>query len=238
LGDRLGVGGRQLRRLFRQHLGASPVAVAQTARVLLAKQLIHDTGLSMAQVAFAAGFGSVRRFNETFQALYQRPPGALRRRKADAGGPLRLHLRYRGPLDWDDLLKQILAQGVDAETVTEGHYRRSFDGGSVSVHRVDDDRLAAEIDLPKLEALPQLIAALRRRLDLAADPAAIAAVLSADPRLATAVAARPGLRVPGAWDAPADPTPDPAENPAWRPWGAYAARYLALDSGASDAIAA
>jgi AraC family transcriptional regulator of adaptative response / DNA-3-methyladenine glycosylase II len=238
LGDRLGVGGRQLRRLFRQHLGASPVAVAQTARVLLAKQLIHDTGLSMAEVAFAAGFGSVRRFNETFQALYQRPPGALRRRKTDAGGPLRLHLRYRGPLDWDDLLTQIAAQGDAAETVADGRYQRRFDGGGVSVGRVDAERLTAEIDLPKLDALPRLIAALRRRLDLAADPAAIAAVLAADPRLAAAVAARPGLRVPGAWDAPADPTPDPAENPAWRPWGVYAARYLALNSGASDAIAA
>src|SRR6185295_6558200 len=82
--ERLGVGERQLRRLFKQHLGASPVAVAQTRRVLLAKQLIHDTQLPMAEVALAAGFGSVRRFNETFQALYGRPPGQLRRsRKAD-----------------------------------------------------------------------------------------------------------------------------------------------------------
>jgi len=70
LADRLGVGERQLRRLFRQHLGASPVAVAQTRRVLLAKQLIHQTRLPMAEVAMASGFGSVRRFNETFQALY------------------------------------------------------------------------------------------------------------------------------------------------------------------------
>src|SRR5580704_7416053 len=65
LASRLGVGERQLRRLFRQHLGASPVAVAQTRRVLLAKQLIHETRLPMAQIALAAGFGSVRRFNET-----------------------------------------------------------------------------------------------------------------------------------------------------------------------------
>ncbi|WP_164066369.1 helix-turn-helix domain-containing protein, partial [Serratia marcescens] len=68
LAGRLGVGERQLRRLFHQHLGASPVAVAQTRRVLLAKQLIHETRLPMTEVAFAAGFGSVRRFNETFQA--------------------------------------------------------------------------------------------------------------------------------------------------------------------------
>src|SRR5215469_13673547 len=79
LASRLGVGGRHLRRLFRQHVGASPIAVAQTRRVLLAKQLIHDTSLSMAEVALASGFGSVRRFNETFRALCDRPPATLRR---------------------------------------------------------------------------------------------------------------------------------------------------------------
>ena len=86
LADRLGVGERQLRRLFRKHLGASPIAVAQTRRVLLAKQLIHETRLPMAEVALASGFGSVRRFNETFQQLYDRPPARAapaRRRRRD-----------------------------------------------------------------------------------------------------------------------------------------------------------
>jgi AraC family transcriptional regulator of adaptative response / DNA-3-methyladenine glycosylase II len=85
LAGRLGVGERQLRRLFRQHLGAAPVSVAQTRRVLLAKALIHETDLSMAEVALGSGFGSVRRFNETFQSLYGRPPSALRRRKERPG---------------------------------------------------------------------------------------------------------------------------------------------------------
>src|ERR1700733_9027195 len=80
LADRLEIGERQLRRLFRRHVGAAPVTVAQTRRVLLAKQLIHQTDLSMIQVALASGFGSVRRFNETFQSLYHRPPNQLRRR--------------------------------------------------------------------------------------------------------------------------------------------------------------
>ena len=79
LAERLGVGARQLRRLFRQHVGASPIAVAQTRRVLLAKQLIHETRLPMAQVALASGFDSVRRFNETFLQLFGRAPAALRR---------------------------------------------------------------------------------------------------------------------------------------------------------------
>ena len=84
LAGRLGVGERHLRRLFRQHLGAAPVSVAQTRRVLLAKALIHQTDLSMALVALGSGFGSVRRFNETFQALYGRPP---RRRPKPARPP-------------------------------------------------------------------------------------------------------------------------------------------------------
>src|ERR671924_2038052 len=84
LAERLGIGERQLRRLFQQHLGASPIAVAQTRRVLLAKQLIHDTRLPMAEIAMAAGFGSIRRFNETFQQLFKRPPSALRRKAVAA----------------------------------------------------------------------------------------------------------------------------------------------------------
>ena len=83
LAERLGMGERQMRRLFRQHLGASPIGVAQTRRILLAKQLIHETHLPMTEIAFASGFGSIRRFNETFRALFGRPPGELRR----LGGP-------------------------------------------------------------------------------------------------------------------------------------------------------
>jgi AraC family transcriptional regulator of adaptative response / DNA-3-methyladenine glycosylase II len=86
LAQRLDIGERQLRRLFRQHVGAAPISVAQTRRVLLAKQLIHETSLSMIQVALASGFGSVRRFNETFHQLYRRPPGELRRRTCDSSG--------------------------------------------------------------------------------------------------------------------------------------------------------
>src|SRR5512146_1049270 len=105
LASRLGVGERQLRRLFKQHLGASPVAVAQTRRVLLAKQLIHETRLPMAEIAFASGFSSIRRFNETFRHLFGRAPGTLRRGSApqiSAGprGEIELLLRYHPPYDW------------------------------------------------------------------------------------------------------------------------------------------
>src|ERR1700712_5747994 len=109
LSDRLGVGERQLRRLFLQHLGASPIAVAQTRRVLFAKQLIHDTTLPMTEVALAAGFNSQRRFNEVFQDLFHRPPGSIRRKSAvsapDVSGGTVFRIRYRAPYDWDAMLQ-------------------------------------------------------------------------------------------------------------------------------------
>ncbi len=89
LADRLEIGERQLRRLFRRHIGAAPITVAQTRRVLLARQLIHQTDLSMIEVALASGFGSVRRFNETFQRLYERPPSELRQHAAPYRPPPR-----------------------------------------------------------------------------------------------------------------------------------------------------
>src|SRR6202042_3760925 len=87
LADRLGIGERQLRRLFLQHLGASPVSVAQTRRVLFAKHLIHETKMPMTEIALAAGFSSLRRFNEMFHALFRRPPSALRRKSSASRRP-------------------------------------------------------------------------------------------------------------------------------------------------------
>ena len=109
LASRVGMGERQFRRLFQQHLGASPIAVAQSRRVLLAKQLIHETRLPMTEIAMAAGFGSLRRFNDTFQALFKRPPTALRRSagldvSAGPRGEISLLLRYRPPYDWPAML--------------------------------------------------------------------------------------------------------------------------------------
>jgi AraC family transcriptional regulator of adaptative response / DNA-3-methyladenine glycosylase II len=210
LATRLGMGERQLRRLFRQHLGASPVSVAQTRRVLLAKQLIHETHLPMAEIAFASGFGSVRRFNEMFQSLYQRSPRELRRSRqpevsVGADGELTLLLRYRPPYDWEAMLQFLRIRAIAGiEEVTDRTYARSvqLDGGQgmVLVEPADGAALRATIRLPALSALPKIIARLRRVFDLAADTDAIAAHLAQDPALAPLVKARPGLRVPGAWD--------------------------------------
>jgi AraC family transcriptional regulator, regulatory protein of adaptative response / DNA-3-methyladenine glycosylase II len=208
LAERLGVGARHLRRLFAHNLGASPVAVAQTRRVLLAKQLIHETSLPMTEVALASGFGSLRRFNETFLALYDRPPTALRRASRGdkpAEGETTLLLRYKPPYDWPAMLaffRPRLIAGV--ECIENDVYRRAIalqgEHGTVSVEPSEGDALRARVRFPKLSALPNIIARLRRVFDLAADPQAVAFDLSKDATLAPLVAERPGLRLPGAWD--------------------------------------
>jgi AraC family transcriptional regulator of adaptative response / DNA-3-methyladenine glycosylase II len=210
LATRLGVGERQLRRLFKRHLGASPIAVAQTRRVLLAKQLIQDTGLPMAEVAAAAGFGSIRRFNETFQQLYRRPPKALRRagiveQSVGAAGAITVKLGYRPPYDWDAILAFLRARAIPGvEAVSSDRYARTIAIGDVHglllVGRAAKNCLEATVRMPNLRSLPAIIARVRRVFDLAADPVAIGAHLGGDPVLAPLVAARPGLRVPGAWD--------------------------------------
>lgn len=238
LAARLGVGERHLRRLFRQHLGAAPVSVAQTRRVLLAKALIHQTDLPMAEVAMASGFGSVRRFNETFQALYGRPPSALRARaERPWDGGVRLSLPYRPPYEVEAMLAALKASG---ETVEGGVWRRVLapetDGatGEVSARFEVDDRLAVMAALDDLKALPGVLARVRRLFDLSADPEAIRRDLSADPVLAPLVEARPGLRLPGVWsDEAADMASDRLEverlagrAEQWRPWRAYGVLHL------------
>ena len=132
LATRLGIGERQLRRLFEQHLGASPISIAQTRRILLAKQLIQDTRLPMTEVASAAGFGSIRRFNEIFQQLYKRPPRALRRtgvtdESAAATGAIAVRLGYRAPYDWDAILAFLSARAIPGiEVVSNGRYARTI----------------------------------------------------------------------------------------------------------------
>ncbi len=209
LAGRLGVGGRQLRRLFRAHLGATPVAVAQTRRVLFAKQLIHQTRLPMTEVALASGFGSVRRFNETFRALFQRPPSALRRHDvADrpAASGVTLSLRYHPPYDWEAMLAFLAARAIPAiERVDRHEYRRTIvhDGsiGMVTItHAPERQSLVAAIRFPCVRALPAIVRRIRHVFDLGADVGTIGQHLSCDPALAPLVERRPGLRAPGGWD--------------------------------------
>ncbi len=208
LADRLGIGERQLRRLFHQHLGASPIAVAQTRRVLFAKQLIHETQMPMTEVALAAGFGSVRRFNEIFKNLFHRPPNSLRRKTSasHADAAVALRLRYRPPYDWDSMLGYLHARAIPGVEVVENRsYHRTveIDGsvGTVAVtHLPQHQSLAVTIRFPNVKYLPAIVTRVRRVFDLGADIETIDAHLSLDPLLAPLVASRPGLRAPGGWD--------------------------------------
>jgi AraC family transcriptional regulator of adaptative response / DNA-3-methyladenine glycosylase II len=208
LAGRLGIGARQLRRLFHQHVGASPIAVAQTRRILLAKQLIHETSLPMAEVALASGFNSVRRFNETFLQMFGRPPATLRRGRDQArreAGALSIRLAYRPPYDWDAMLSFLSVRAIPGvEAVSGNTYRRSIAIGGhcgvISVAPAHKNRVNVSLRFPDMAALPQIIARVRRVFDLAADPDTIGAHLALDPRLAPLIEARPGMRVPGAWE--------------------------------------
>jgi AraC family transcriptional regulator of adaptative response / DNA-3-methyladenine glycosylase II len=207
---RLGVSDRQLRRLFNQHLGASPVAVLQTRRILLAKQLIHETSLPMTQVALAAGFGSVRRFNETFRAMYRRPPSELRRDarrdRPDDVQAITLSLRYHPPYDWPAMLDSLRAHAIaGVESVDADNYRRGVRIGALagSIRVAHDARagcLLLTVHFPDVRFLPDIVARATRLFDIGADIAAIGEHLAREPLLAALVARRPGLRVPGVWD--------------------------------------
>jgi len=210
LAERLGIGERHLRRLFVQHLGASPIAVAQTRRVLFAKQLIHETQMPITEVALAAGFGSLRRFNEIFRELFHRPPSALRRKalsnSASPEAGVTLRLSYRPPYDWESMLGYLRARAIPGvEVVENGSYLRTvgIDGftGSVHVtHLPERQSLSVTIRFPRVQSLPAIISRVRRLFDLDADIETIDAHLSLDPLLAPLVALRPGLRAPGGWD--------------------------------------
>jgi AraC family transcriptional regulator of adaptative response / DNA-3-methyladenine glycosylase II len=210
LADRLGVGTRHLRRLFLKHLGASPSAVAQTRRAHFAKKLIDETGLSMTQLAIAAGFGSVRRFNAAIARTFHRTPTQIR---ATARGSKSLPqneyvflLRFRPPFDWQGtlaMLRQTAIPGIEA--IGDNDYRRtvSLNGNRGHIHVALDEKqpaLRARICFGDPRGLFQIVERIRRIFDLNADWAAIVQTLGSDPLLAPRLHAAPGLRVPGCWD--------------------------------------
>jgi AraC family transcriptional regulator of adaptative response / DNA-3-methyladenine glycosylase II len=224
LAARLGIGDRHLRRLFLEHLGATPVAVAQTGRLLSAKRLIDDTDLPLTTIALSAGFGSIRRFNAAFLDRYGRSPRDLRRlrrlpaaeaskgaacgaKPAASPGPGRcdLQLRYRPPLDWDALIAFLAARAIPGvEWVDQGAYHRSITmaghAGRLEAKPGRAGELTLRINFPDAAHLLRIVSRARRLFDLDADPMLIREHLRRDPLLAPHLARHRGLRVPGAWD--------------------------------------
>ena len=210
LAERLGVGSRHLRRLFLEHLGASPVAVAQTRRLLFAKKLLDETELSMTMVSECAGFGSLRRFNEVFRQVYGRTPRELRKNGvAKRAGPqtgLRMQLAFRPPYDWSAAMSYLALRATPGvEEVTADAYRRTIRLGDQQgrievVPELDANALALRVEFPDLRALGQIVQRVRRMFDLEADPMEIASHLGRDPLLAPRLAAHGGLRLIGTWE--------------------------------------
>ncbi len=205
LAARLLVGGRHLRRLFQHHLGTSPDAVARSRRAHLAKQLLVDTDLRVADVAFAAGFGSVRQCNDVVRQVFRATPTEIRRhrRTEPPSGTFRLHLAARPPFDGDALLDWFRSRAVPGlESVDAGSYRRTVTvddrTGTIEI-RPAGSGVTLSVDLPPGTGIGSLVGGVRRLFDLFADPAAVGAHLGADTLLAASVAAHPGRRVPGCW---------------------------------------
>jgi AraC family transcriptional regulator of adaptative response / DNA-3-methyladenine glycosylase II len=208
LAERLGVGSRHLRRLFDRHLGASPLAVARTQRLLFAKKLLAETALPVGEIALVSGFGSIRQFNAVFRRTYGRTPRETRGRGArdGTGTSVSLKLAFAPPYDWRSILEFLAARAIrGVEAVDRDRYRRTFALGAatgvVEVRALPGEHaLAATIRADDVSALAPVVARIRRVFDLDANGALIDAHLARDPRLAADVRSRPGVRVPGAWD--------------------------------------
>jgi AraC family transcriptional regulator of adaptative response / DNA-3-methyladenine glycosylase II len=200
-----------LRRVFQAEFGVAPVGYAQTQRLLLAKRLLTDTKMPVIDIAMASGFGSIRRFNTLFQARYRMQPSRLRRDSEGQGAgeaanpPMRFELAYRPPLAWDTMLAFLADRAIaGVEWIDDGEYRRTAAIGHAGrVHRgwisvrpspkKSTLRVALSPELAKV--VPPVLARIKRLFDLACDPHVVAAQLGPLAR------ERPGLRVPGAFDA-------------------------------------
>ena len=204
--ERLGIGARQLRRLFNKHLGTSPVQVARVRRANFARSLIETTSLSMAHVAKAAGFGSVRRFNAVINEVYGCPPTALRGSRHRVNGKLELQIPVDGPFPWDRMLRFLepwTASGVE-QIIDQRYYRTASFGkvtGEICVtYSPAPSELNVQVSSSLGRHLLDVVSGVRRLFDIDTDTSGIAEHLRADRMLAARLKATPGLRVPGAFD--------------------------------------
>lgn len=211
LAAELGVSARHLRRAVSAELGVSIVELAQTRRLALAKQLLHDTDLPITEVSFLAGFASLRRFNAAFLERFGRSPTSMRRANTETRSEhTSLRLDYVAPYDWDGIAGFLGARalaGVEALEITNSgspKYKRTLitsEGpGWLSVRPDGVRSLRVDVHAPRTRELPALLMKLRRVFDLDARPQRISEHLAKDPRFAPMVALRPGLRLPGAFD--------------------------------------
>ena len=213
IADQFELSSRQIRRIVQQELGVPPIQLLLTRRLLLAKQLLTETVLPITEVAFASGFSSLRRFNDAFTRRYGMPPTRLRKQAANGGAAAviqrptsTLQLAYRPPYDWPGILAFLAARALrGVELVTGSSYARTVRLGEatgwIRVTQSPKQRaLVVEFTHTLTPVLPALLSRVRALFDLNARPDLIAGHLRKDGRLAAAVKANPGLRVPGAFN--------------------------------------
>lgn len=210
LAARLFISGRHLRRIFQEELGVTPDYLARSARAHFARRLLDDTDLTVAGVAFAAGFGSTRQFHRACREIFRGSPTQLRarRRVADrlvADGGLSLRLPFNGPLDWESTLHHLRARAIEGvEDVVGETYRRTIvvdgDPGVLELRPGGADHVVVQAHLPHWRGLIHVARRARRMFNLDADMAGANDHLGADPILGPLVRAKPGVRPPGTWD--------------------------------------
>ena len=210
LGARLFISARHLRRLFHEHLGVTPDQLARSTRAHFARRLLDDTDLTIADIAFASGFGSVRQLNRECQDVFRAAPSELRarRRAGDrlvADGGLALRLPFQPPLDWDAMLGYFEARAISGvESVSKDTYRRTVmidgDPGVLELSPGGSDHLVLRVHLPHWGGLIHVVQRARRIFNLDADVQAATDTLGADPIIGPLMRARPGIRPPGTWD--------------------------------------
>lgn len=208
LAQRIGVGERHLRRLFAEELGASPLDVAATRRLLFAKKLLTETSLPITAIAPAAGFASLRRFNAAFLSTYGKPPRDIRRSRESgaATDDLVLRLPFRPPYDFAHLAQFLERRVIPGVEVADANgYRRSFvaegSPGWLSVSPIPgDSALALRVHHARPSALGEIVSRVRRMFDVDADPLAINTHLRRSELLKPLVRRWPGQRLPNAWD--------------------------------------
>ena len=208
LARRVGVGSRQLRRLFVDKLGAPPIHVHTTRRLLFAKQLLTETAMPITDVAMASGFGSLRRFNTAFAQANRMSPRELRRHpRAAPGEALVLRMGYRPPYDFEAILAFLRGRALPGvEVVDANSYSRVFGSADapgwlqLSAWHGDGPALQLKLHCPEPQQMLHIVGRLRRMFDLDADPQAIGENLRTDRLLKPMLRKHPGLRLPGGWD--------------------------------------
>lgn len=205
LADRLGYTTRQIERVLQAELGAGPLALARAQRAQTARVLIESTGLPMGEIAYAAGFSSIRQFNDTLRSVFGCPPSQLRRSTSAPGtGTVALRLPVRQPFDYRSLFGHLAATSLPGcEEVRAGAFRRTLTlphGTGVVALTPHTDHVHAVLRLQDFRDVTVATARCRRLLDLDADPQPVHDVLVGDARLASLVRATPGRRIPGTVD--------------------------------------